>query len=229
MIRFPLPTLLLTTLLLIISGCGGQDTEQPTGTSPFGYQQPQPRVQPRTCNEPISTTPVVISLQPMGQICQQWCWSATLTMVANYYGKSINICVPPSVKTGLQCCNWAACSNQICNQPATTNEMANHFVALGVHGRVDPRALTEKELQTEISNGRPVIIAYQSSFSGHVVLVMGFSPGKNGVASVYRVVDPYYGIFDVPYKQVRYGYNNGSFTWASSFWKLRLETEEPCN
>ena len=36
MIRSLLPTLLLTTFLLIISGCGEHDTEQPTGTSPFG-------------------------------------------------------------------------------------------------------------------------------------------------------------------------------------------------
>lgn len=107
--------------------------------------------------------------------------------------------------------------------------MVQHFKLLQIHGRIDYRALTEKEIQIEISNGRPVIVAYKGSFSGHVVLIMAFAPAANGNPNLYRVVDPYFGVFDVPYNQVRYGYQNGSFTWFGTFWKLRLEAEEPCS
>ena len=164
----------------------------------------------------------MLPIQPISQVCQNWCWSAVITMVNNYYGRSTMLCQPPSIKTGLNCCNWAACSYAACNNTAKLPEMANIFGRFGISGVVMNGPVNQATLNQEISSGRPVIVALYGSFAGHVVLITGFSSADPyGHNTVYRVYDPYYGPTTVPYRSLINSYNNGSMYWGATILALR--------
>lgn len=164
----------------------------------------------------------MLPIQPIAQTCQNWCWTAVITMVSNYYGRSIAQCQPPSIKTGLNCCNWAACSYEACNRTAQIAEMATIFTSFGISGQVMSGAINQQTLLRELSSGRPVIIALYGSFSGHVVLVTGFSSADPyGHNIVYRVYDPYYGTTVVAYPNLLNSYNGGSMYWGATLLGLR--------
>ena len=151
-----------------------------------------------------------------------WCWAAVITMVNNYYGRSTMLCQPPSIKTGLNCCNWAACSYDACNRTAQLPEMATIFGSFGVSGLMMSGAISQQTLVQEISSGRPVIIALYGSFSGHVVLVTGFSfADPYGQNVLYRVYDPYYGPTAVSYRNLLNSYNSGSMYWGATILGLQ--------
>lgn len=182
---------------------------------------------------PVDEGGVQLDVGPQPQQCQEWCWAATTTMVANYYGVAASQCGLASIKAGFQypaCCDYAACSYQACDQPAPPNQIdAVLGQVLGIHGYENDGAITQQQLALEISNGRPVIVGYLNSFAGHVVLVTGFRPQSYG-GFLFHVVDPYYGIFDVGYDQLRYGYMGAGASWSWAFTWMHLSPRaDGCN
>jgi hypothetical protein len=144
-------------------------------------------------------------------------------MVVGYMSNPIPLCKPPTDKQwqtrgvhGYNCCSFQACATQ-CNQTATVQEMQWHLSHEGMASILLNRKLTETELQLELTLNRPVIVGYLSSFFGHVVLVSGFIPGS---PSKYRVIDPYYGVFEVTYDQLSSKYKNGAAYWGQTFYRF---------
>jgi hypothetical protein len=172
-----------------------------------------------------STEGALLPIGPIGQQCPQWCWAAVISMIASAYGTVAAQCELASAKAGFNapsCCNYAACAYPICDQPAPTFQMEQVLGSLlGIHGTSVQGKISESELRSEIANGRPVIVGYLNSFAGHVVLVTGFGPGPAGSAP-YHVVDPYYGVFDIPYAQLAYGYMGGGTSWTWGYTAYRL-------
>jgi len=74
--------------------------------------------------------------------------------------------------------------------------------------------LSLRQIKEEISLGRPVVISYSGSFSGHVVVVFGYDALGN-----IHVHDPYYGTFTVPYG-ASFAYA-GHMRWASTIYRIR--------
>ncbi|HTM68772.1 MAG TPA: papain-like cysteine protease family protein [Candidatus Binatia bacterium] len=176
---------------------------------------------------------VQLAVPELPQQCQEWCWAATTTMVAQYYGIQAQECVLASIKAGFQqpvCCQYSACSYQACDQAAPPNQIDVILgQVLGIHGYENDGAITQESLALEISNGRPVIIGYLNSFAGHVVLVTGFRRLSYHVFQ-FHVVDPYYGVFDVDYNQLRYGYMGAGASWSWAFTWMHLSPRaDGCN
>ncbi|MBI5655121.1 C39 family peptidase [Candidatus Uhrbacteria bacterium] len=172
------------------SGGGGSQCESDLPANPDGVQLPVPE---------------------MPQQCQAWCWAASISMVASYYGKYVQECELAGYKSGYgySCCSMAACASG-CNQTATPQEIATIFTQMGFYGKFLSRALTEHELQVELSSGRPVYVMFQGSFSGHAVIITGFMGGY------YHVVDPWYGPQNIPYNSVLWGPNGEHWTYTIS-------------
>jgi len=172
----------------------------------------------------ISSAPIQLQIGAMAQQCQQWCWAAVTSMVGAYYGAYLQQCELASLKAGFTapaCCQYAACGYQPCDQPALPAEIDGVLGSvLGLYATRMSRGLDENELQIEISNGRPVIVGYTSSFSGHVVLVTGFSGQTDDMRATYTVVDPYYGVFQVTHHELAYGYGLGTARWAETWYQI---------
>lgn len=187
------------------------------------------------CGDRLSPDPggVMLPVTPLAQYCQQWCWAATITMVANYYGIAAGECQLASYKAGFSqpvCCNYAACGYQPCNQPAPQPQMEYILgQTLGIHGSALDSGISETAVRTELSNGRPIIVGYLNSFAGHVVVVSGYGPSAYGKAT-YHVIDPYNGIFDVTYDQLAYGYMAGGVGWRWGYTLMHLSPRgDGCN
>jgi len=153
---------------------------------------------------PINPDGVFLGVPEYWQQCQSWCWAASIAMVADYYGHYVSECELAGYKSGYgdQCCSYYACSSP-CNQTATPQEIKYMLNQIGLYGTYVPRALSETELQIELSSGRPVYTMFQGSFSGHAVVITGFDGG--GYPTYYHVVDPYYGVQEIPYDSILWG------------------------
>lgn len=184
---------------------------------------------------PISPSRVYLPVPPLAQQCQEWCWAATITMAAQYYGVAVDECTLASIKAGFQypaCCDYAACSYSACDQPAPQPQMEYMLgTVLRIHGYALDASISESQIKTEISNGRPIIVGYLNSFAGHVVMVTGYQPSLvSGGGAQFHVVDPYYGIFDVTYDQLAYGYMGGGYPWRWGYTIMHLSPRtDGCN
>jgi hypothetical protein len=153
---------------------------------------------------PISPDGVFLGVPEFWQQCQSWCWAASIAMVANYYGYNVAECTLANYKSGLDyCCGTYACASP-CNQTAMPQEIFYMLNQIGLKGVYRANALSEIELQIELSNGRPVYTMFQGSFTGHAVVVTGFS-GVSTSPAYYHVVDPYHGAQDMPYQSILWG------------------------
>jgi hypothetical protein len=149
------------------------------------------------------------------QQCSEWCWAASITMVAEYFGRPVQECELASAKTGFACCNYAACGFDACNQAAQPGEIDVVLSRLGVHGTFRQGALDEQSLANELDHGRPVIVGYVAPFAGHVAVISGYRVEAGG--RVFHVVDPWpqFGAFDAPWVTIAQGPNMPwSFTWS---------------
>lgn len=181
---------------------------------------------------PIASGGITLSVPGMFQQCPEWCWAATITMVANYYGVTIAECGLASSKAGFSqpvCCRYGACAYQACDQPAPPRQM--NFILgnlVGIHGYQADDKIAATRLMTELSNGRPVIVGYLNSFAGHVVLVRGFTGDRS--SPEFDVIDPYYGEFLVTYDQLAYGYAGAGASWRWAFtWMHLSPSTDGCN
>jgi hypothetical protein len=108
----------------------------------------------------------------------QWCWAASIQMLLNFYGVSINQEQIVERTYGRQSNgelpNWAASIKTIhlnLNNWAVDNTGKKYFVNADF-GLGAPEAVF---LIEELSQKRPVIIAYQSNKGGHVVVITALS------------------------------------------------------
>jgi hypothetical protein len=163
---------------------------------------------------PIDPSGVWLPVPEMAQQCQSWCWAAAISMVAGYYGNYVQECELAGYKSGYgyNCCSWTACASG-CNQTALPQEITTIISQLGLHGWFMQRALTQHELMTEISSGRPVYVMFQGSFSGHAAVITGYWGD-----GYYHLVDPWYGPQDIPYDAVLGGPNGQR--WAYTIYRL---------
>lgn len=193
-----------------ICSLSGWTPNQPNPNQP-NPNQPEPPPE-QGCDGVLPAGGVQLNVAEFGQECTQWCWAATITMAGNYFGQQFYGCELVSAYTGQACCNYQACGYAACNQPAQPQGMSASLQWLGIQSQLSYQPLTASEMERELALGRPVIVGYQNSFSGHVVLVTGVSAD-----GLFHVVDPYYGVFDVTYEQLRWGYQGGGTQWAMTW------------
>lgn len=248
-------SVLLTLVLLSLGGClcppepqgycGDQRCDVGTGESQSTCALDCQGQSSTYCDVPADPNGAELNLWLMQQWCEQWCWAAVITNISNYYDRTIpgtpypvSECNLASAKIGDQslsiCCQYGACQYQPCNQPASFQEMNIFLSQLGITGQLLPRPLSESEIQVEISNGRPIIMAMQSMSSGHVALITGYQPGAGPAGeTLYRVDDPWpfneYGVpasdgsgvrYLLAYNRLRFGATSGQAYWAASYTRL---------
>ncbi len=154
---------------------------------------------------------VVLSVPYVGQQTEVWCWAAVSEMVLRYYGRPVAQCQILSSWYRGDCCAFPSLCLTTASIPVIRETM---FQFGGVGSAYLPRAMTFAELSSEINAGRPLIIAYRGSFSGHVVVLYGYDP--EGFVYLH---DPYFGTFRrVPYGQsFSYG---GQLFWAETIYGI---------
>ena len=178
----------LVALSLYGSACGLFDNPvTPTVVDPAPSPPPQ-RIS--------RSLPIVYAAQQT----QVWCWAAVSQMVLGYYNVgSVGQCNILTRWTGAPCCTAAL---PICIQaaPDLAFIQATLLEAGGIRSARVRRPLQGTEVIAEINGNRPFIIAYQGSFSGHVVVVGGYSINQDGSGLSVDVLDPFYGVYrGVPY------------------------------
>lgn len=87
---------------------------------------------------------------------------------------------------------------------------AGLFQLAGLSSFYVPSPITFDDIRREIDAGRPIIISYRNSFSGHVVVVVGY----DDLGRLW-IHDPFYGSFgEIPYGQaLSYA---GQLLWSES-------------
>lgn len=158
-----------------------------------------------------SASPTYDRLLPVPLVRQQtqvWCWAATSEMIFRYYSLPITQCQLVSVYLNQECCT----GNPFCAVPSGTMDTIQRglFLVGGVRSTWAPGPLSFDQVAAEIDAGRPIMIGYRGSFSGHVVMLTGYARATRYV----KILDPYYGAFDVPYgSSLVY---NGQFLWTDT-------------
>jgi hypothetical protein len=170
----------------------------------------------RKCENPVVPTQGgqvhALSVPLIPQQTQVWCWAATSEMVCRFFGRPVNQCEILSGWLQAPCC----IPNPFCVQAAPNLQIIQHTLSgfCGIASELRNGPLTLQEIRAEIDAGRPMILAYQGSFAGHVVVLYGYS--DNGFVLIH---DPYYGTFTVPFTQTFvYG---GQLGWVGTIWKIR--------
>jgi len=143
---------------------------------------------------------------------QNWCWAAAIKMVSDYYGHYVEQCSILSYWYGLQCCLYPS----YCDTTGSSGQIANTLNANGLYVEWTPSALSLSQVKYEISAGRPLILGYRNSFSGHVVVLYGFT--ENDEVLIY---DPYFGDFKLPYgSSFQYGSGYTTMYWSETFYGI---------
>lgn len=157
----------------------------------------------------------VLPVQPMPQSTQVWCWAAVTAMVVNYNGGSISDCQVVSDTLNLPCCGGGLPQ---CFTAGTLQAMQQEMMRFrGLRSYLANRPLTLPEIQGEIDNGRPVVIAYNGSFVGHVVVLYGYDAGGN-----LYIHDPFWGpAFVVPYAvALQYQSQQQTLVWGQTIYGI---------
>ena len=176
------------------------------------------------CDDASAGGSANLALRNLQQHSVVWCWAAVSSSVTDYLrgvmGEDCHFLSAYfySLADLNQCCAVP----QACERPALS--MQEIQVALynvgGVVSRLANEPLSEADIKHEIANGRPIIAGLTSSFSGHVILIVGYD------GSVYHVQDPFFGeSYGVSYSQLLNNAQTGS--WTSTLYRLS-RTEERC-
>lgn len=177
--------LALGAAILISAGCG--ETAGPTA--------PQ--------------SPTTSRRLPVPYVAQQtpvWCWAACSEMVLAYKGSPEPQCGILSDWFQFPCCLQPAA----CATTAPLEIIQATLAAHGVRSTRVPSPLPLSSVKAEIDAGRPLILAYRGSFSGHVVVLFGYDAQGN-----VAIHDPIYGSYpSVPFGAAfSYG---GQLSWAET-------------
>lgn len=201
-----LPSLTVLALCLTLSGCPWDPDPVPAPEQVTGSK--------------------TISLSPIAQQTEVWCWAAVSEMVLRYYGlPNLNgagnyQCGIVAAYYGPYSTCWQNCFTCVSTIAGMTemNKIVTQYGSvannLGVPSRnltssLVFRALTLKEIADDINNDRPVIAGISPSgvalpnASQHVTLVVGYD--ATGPQPVLTVNDPYpfdYMGVSNPYTQV---------------------------
>ena len=174
---------------------------------------------------------VVLPITRLSQLCTEHCWSTALAMLSHYYKLPVSECGLASANAGFiepVCCLHGACSTPACDKPAAPDKIDEVIESLGVYAARRNAPITGATLANEIANGRPVLIGYDDSFAGHLVLVRGVSGSWEDPR--YDVLDPFYGEFSVSYAELRDGYVRGATPWSwSTTWYHLSPSPDGCN
>jgi len=188
-------------VLVVVVGLGVPACE-PYPSEPSFDPLPPPQAQPAR-ELPV---PFVAQQTPV------WCWAAVSEMVFRYYGRGAAQCQVLTGWVGGDCCRAPG----LCMAAAPTMEVIQQTL-YGFAGLRSLRAgapLPFEAVVREIDAGRPLIVAYRGSFSGHVVVVYGYDL-RTGTVSIH---DPFYGTFHVPYSQT-FAYK-GQLLWIDTLYGI---------
>ena len=150
----------------------------------------------------------LLSVPFFGQQTLEWCWAAAIEMVTTYYGRPVHQCQTLSVFLGGDCCNFPEFC--VVGAPSMQTIQQGLYSLAGLQSQYVPSPITFEAVKAEIAAGRPIIIGYQGSSGGHVVVINGYD--RNGNISI---LDPFFG----PQGAVPYGASfvyQGGKTWVAS-------------
>lgn len=163
---------------------------------------------------PVSDDAVELPIFQSRQQTEVWCWAATSEMVLQYYNVQTPQCEILSKYTGFSCCFSLA---PVCYQAAPSLQTIQ--AVLRVEGRLNSTVtgrLSYSQVKREIDAGRPLIVAYQGSFNGHVVVIYGYDPKHESLL----IHDPFYGTFSPRYaRALSYGQSN--LVWTNTITNIR--------
>ncbi|MCB9884650.1 MAG: C39 family peptidase [Planctomycetes bacterium] len=207
-IRFRVQRSLVVLLLAMCWSCSGSGG----GTTPAAQPGPGPGTGsgPGTGAGP-GPNAVRLQIPFRGQQTAVWCWAATAEMVLTYSGNPIPQCQMVSNWAHLPCCSIPLAA---CAFAAPSIEFIQQTLFFeGLASQRAGRALSFSEVRENVLQGRPMILCYQGSFGGHVVVVYGYDDTSPGDPYIF-VHDPFYGSFYVPYATS--GLYSGSSVWVDT-------------
>lgn len=187
----------------------------------------------RFCRDrPIRTQGIMLPIPVRSQECSERCWAAVLGMLSRYYGKNLQECDFAGRRSERNCCIPDSCNNEPCNLPASEAQIGDMMeYELGLHYQYIRGQLTEANLQSELSNGRPVVVGFGREESNHVSLVIGFITVEKdgGRSAVYHLADPWpdIGLLQIGYPELLAG-PNPPLPWSAS-WMRISPREDGCN
>ncbi len=159
---------------------------------------------------PILPTTVTLNIPFAAQQTQVWCWAAASEMVLNYNGNPIRQCeiVTSWVGPQHQCCGYGT---PTCVFSAPDLQFIQETLAnAGMPSILAGGPLSFATVRDQIDNGNPMIVAYQGSFNGHVVVIYGYDDIEPG--------GPYLAIHDPLYGSVLVEYGTANLYAGSSIW-----------
>jgi len=184
------------TLVILISACG-------SGSNGNSKQIYHP-------NE-VPDTATVLNIDNRAQQTEVWCWAATIEITANYYGIAAQQCATLATWTGFDCCNGYY---SYCVRAGSNYEIQESLRLLGLNSTFAYGPLNWSQITTEINAGRPMIMFYSDSFSGHVVVLFGYDETTKKV----YIHDPYFGTFEVNFGTT-FTYNE-SKAWTNTLYNI---------
>ncbi len=205
----------------------------------------------RSCGDrPIDPQGVELrDVVPQAQIGDSVCWAGTLAMIFQYFGDTRRQCELANeiLKPPMDCCVGARLEKSSACNDGLENYKIN--ILLSRHNLVFKyldRALTESEIQHELSNGRPILISYNYTNDGckelqrathasppaechaHVSLIVGFRPGsipttpREQVLMYYTLIDPATGnAYHIDYQMLNAGITHEFVhPWRETWWHI---------
>jgi hypothetical protein len=133
------------------------------------------------------------------QQTQVWCWVASARMVARYYNKATPPqCAMLQAQYGPPCCQNPG---QICTVPGSIWQIQQLIQSFGLHTSMIGPPANGYVLLNLFKQGRPIVIHLAQ---GHFVVASGIKVVQTamGPLGIVRVLDPYFGIHDVPLPQL---------------------------
>lgn len=176
------------------------------------------------CDATSAGTQAEVAVRHHQQHTEVWCWAAVTSAVIDYYshlmGEDCQLLSAYAYQRFgqiIDCCYYPGA----CTRTGSTQEIQWMLSAIGnIRSKSLQGALAEPVLRQELANGRPVIAGLTNTFSGHVIVIVGYD--QTG----YHIQDPYFGEFrGVAYQALLQNPTIG--TWSESI--FQMSTEARCS
>lgn len=118
----------------------------------------------------------IVSVQPLKQAKDEWCWAACARMILNGPGTgapSQCLIAGRAFEPHRDCCNGAGST---CSMPRSDAQISQLLTDLQIENHYTANAVPFSDLQSENDLDRPVEVGYSfGNGLGHVVLVRGYA------------------------------------------------------
>lgn len=151
---------------------------------------------------------------------RQWCWAACIQMVLRFLDSNDPVTQCQMANNAFEangCCKTP--SSSICDKPLPIYRVTPEWLRYNVQSSFTNHPVSFSSIRFEIDNNRPIETGMRIGNGGHAIIIIGY--GVDGADEQVIVHDPWIGIKNMSYVELRSAYGETRGQWMCTWTGIR--------